>query len=121
MIRKEMFEEDLLGILEAFQCPKVVRSTNIHALEIDDDVAANAKPGRTRERTMLNETSNLDDMTFEQLRDELDNIPLNYGDKLHLRMHEIAKLSNQDGIRRANVLLQLHGVNSTSGGANTPK
>lgn len=71
VIRKETFVDDFMKILHAFHCSQEVKSTSIHALGIHDDVAANAKPGKPRERTMLNETSNLDAMTFEQLEEEL--------------------------------------------------
>lgn len=110
VIRHESFDDDLLRLLHAFDCPQVVQSTNIHSLEVDGAIPENAKPGRTRERSMTNETTNIDNMTFEQLKEQLENIPLHFGDQQHEQMQEIAKSSNVDGLSKAKRLLQIHGV-----------
>lgn len=111
VIRYDNFADDLLKLLEAFQCEGVVQTTNIHALDTED-IPFNNKPGRTRHSTMPNKSTDWDALSMEQLKDELLNTPINLGNKIHLHMLEIAEKSNDKALRLARMLRDKYAVKS---------
>lgn len=112
VIRYDNFADDLVRLLDAFRCEKVVRTTNIHALD-DEDIPSNVKPGRTRHSTMPNKSTDWDSMPMEQLKAELLSTPTRFGNKIHLRMTNIAERANEQGLKLARLLTDAYAINQT--------